>query len=213
MNLTPLLVSTDVVLFGLRDNRLHIALYQRGDATFQGKWSLPGGPLQADELLVDCASRKLSEDMGVHISHIEQLATFDAVNRDPRSRTISVAHYALVRADNLPLWETDDATAPLWIPVDELPRASQWAFDHYTITTEAIQRLQGQIAYSPFIYKLLPTAFTLTEAQELHEQVLGVTLDRRNFQKKLQDNEGIVLAGKAQRKTKGPPAQLYKLKA
>jgi 8-oxo-dGTP diphosphatase len=169
------------------------------------------GPLDQGELLVDCASRKLSEDMGVHISYIDQLATFDGVQRDPRSRAISVAYYALVRADNLPLWETGDAQEPTWLDVAELPAGHQWAFDHYTIVQVALQRLRNCASYSPAIYRLLPAKFTLTEAQELHEQVLGLKLDRRNFQKKLQDTPDIILAGKAQRKSKGPPAQLYSL--
>jgi hypothetical protein len=42
-----------------------------------------------------------------------------------------------------------------------------------------------QIYHQPIGYNLLPAKFTLPEIHTLYETILGKTLDRRNFPKKL----------------------------
>ena len=56
--------------------------------------------------------------------------------------------------------------------------------------------------------KLFPQDFTLTELQSFFEYVLGKKLDRRNFRKKL-FNENMVVETGEKVKTAGRPGRLF----
>jgi 8-oxo-dGTP diphosphatase len=42
-------MTTDIVIFTNRDDRLEILLIDRGNPPFQGKWALPGGLVEENE--------------------------------------------------------------------------------------------------------------------------------------------------------------------
>ena len=89
-------LTVDCVVFGLDDDELKVMLIQRGMPPFEGKWALPGGFVHIDETLEEAARRELEEETGLRDVFLEQLYTFGKVERDPRERVVSVAHYALV---------------------------------------------------------------------------------------------------------------------
>ena len=94
-------VTTDVALVTVAEGRLQAVLIQRDDFPDRGKWSLPGGFVQINESLDNAAARVLKSKSGVQDIFLEQLFTFGDPNRDPRTRVISVAYYALVNAARL----------------------------------------------------------------------------------------------------------------
>jgi S-adenosylmethionine decarboxylase len=58
-------LTTDVALFTILDDRLQLLLVRRGHAPCAGSWALPGGFLDMDEELDQCAARELAEE---HVS-------------------------------------------------------------------------------------------------------------------------------------------------
>ena len=66
--------------------------------------------------------------------------------------------------------------------MDDLPTL---AFDHNQILEMAYQRLQNKLQYQPIGFELLPQKFSLTQLQNLYEKLLGRTMDKRNFRKKI----------------------------
>ena len=96
-------VTTDIVLFTLREDRLQLLLIKRRNPPFQGGWALPGGFVDLDEDLDACAKRELEEETGIQNIYLEQLYTFGRHDRDPRERVISVAYYALIASDKITL--------------------------------------------------------------------------------------------------------------
>jgi len=52
-------VTTDIVIFTIRDERLQLLLIKRRETPYRGKWALPGGFLQMKETLDECAAREL----------------------------------------------------------------------------------------------------------------------------------------------------------
>jgi 8-oxo-dGTP diphosphatase len=131
-------VTTDCVIFGItRDGERRVLLVQRGNEPFRGMWAFPGGFLNMDETLEQCARRELKEETGLDTPiRFEELKSFSTVDRDPRGRTISVAFVAEV-----PLSEVkggDDAAEARWFPLDEIP---QLAFDHGEMLQAALERL------------------------------------------------------------------------
>lgn len=175
-------VTTDSVIFGFDEGELKILLIKRAQDPFKDSWALPGGFMDMDEDAETCALRELEEETGIKNAFVEQLYTFTKVDRDPRSRVVSIAYYALVKLSDYSICAGDDAAQAQWFPLSEVPGL---AFDHADVLSVAIQRLKGKIKYQPIGFELLPEKFTIPELQRLYEVVLQMQLDRRNFRKKI----------------------------
>ena len=77
--------------------RMSVLLVKRKDYPYKDKWCLPGGFLNPkDETLEQCARRVLKRETNLSNIYLEQLYTFDGINRDPRLRVVSTSFVALV---------------------------------------------------------------------------------------------------------------------
>jgi 8-oxo-dGTP diphosphatase len=132
-------LTVDCVIFGRSPSGTSLLLIQRKSEPFQGRWALPGGFVELDETLEEGARRELEEETGVKVARLEQLRAFDAVDRDPRERVISIAHYASVEQTEHAPRAADDASAVAWFPLDALPPL---AFDHAQIVAAALERVK-----------------------------------------------------------------------
>ena len=173
-------VTADCVIFGFDGVEIKVLLIQRGIEPFKGKWAFPGGFMKLDETAEECAKRELEEETGLKNVSVEQFYTFSEVNRDPRERIITVAHYALVKLSEVR--GGDDAASAKWFALNEVPCL---AFDHDRILRMALSRLKERICFEPVGFELLPDVFTMTELQNLYEAILEVKFDRRNFYNKM----------------------------
>ena len=103
-------VTVDILIFTVDIRQgLKLLLIKRKHPPFQGCQAVPGGFVNMDESLDEAAARELAEETGIRGLHMEQLYTFGSVNRDPRTRVISVTYFALVPSDKLNLVAADDA--------------------------------------------------------------------------------------------------------
>jgi 8-oxo-dGTP diphosphatase len=202
-------VTVDIVIFTIRDARLHVLLVKRGIPPFQGRWAIPGGFVLEGESLDDAALRELREETGVADVYLEQLYSFGDLDRDPRGRVVTIAYYALVSADRAPPVAGTDAAEAGWWPTDERP---ELAFDHARILDYAIERLRNKLEYTTVGFQLLPEAFTLSELQVVYEAILGRRLDKRNFRRKLAILK-ILSPTREMRRGVGKPARLYRFTA
>jgi 8-oxo-dGTP diphosphatase len=159
------------------------------------------------ESLEESARRELEEETGVRDIYLEQLYSFGDVDRDPRTRVITVAYFALIASDLQALHATTDATAAEWFPVSDLPRL---AFDHERIVEYAIERLRNKLEYTTVGFQLLPERFTLTELQQVYEIILGRPLDKRNFRKKMLSLGIVEETGATKMDGVHRPARLYR---
>jgi 8-oxo-dGTP diphosphatase len=173
-------VTADCVIFGFDGLNIKVLLIQRGIEPFKGRWAFPGGFMQMDETIEECARRELQEETGLVVNTVEQFHIFSDVNRDPRERVLTVAHYALVRLADVE--GGDDAARAQWFAQDEIPSL---AFDHDRILRMALSTLKERICFEPIGFELLPEVFTMTELQNLYEAILEVKFDRRNFYNKM----------------------------
>ena len=175
-------VATDCSVFGYDGKNLHVLLIERGLEPFKGSWALPGGFLQMNETVEECALRELEEETNIRDIYLEQFQVFSAVNRDPRERILSVAFLALVRKADYNIIAGDDAAKAEWFNIESLP---ELAFDHKIIIEKAIEKLQEILRYKPIAFRLLDEKFTMGELQKLYEIINRTEYDRRNFQKKM----------------------------
>jgi 8-oxo-dGTP diphosphatase len=135
-----------------------------------------------DETLDEAARRELREEAGIDRAVLEQFHAFSAIERDPRERVVSVAHYAFVKLSDHAVRAATDAREAAWFAVDDLPKL---AFDHDAIVEMAIGKLRTKVMQTPIGFELLPKKFTLTQLQRVYEKVLDREIDKRNFRKKV----------------------------
>jgi 8-oxo-dGTP diphosphatase len=202
-------VTTDVVLFTIRDEQLLLLLIRRGQPPFEGRWALPGGFLEIDEDPISGAARELAEETGVTGLALEQFRTFGAVGRDPRERVISIAHWALAEPRQLQVAAGDDAAEARWFPLRALPNL---AFDHAEIIAEAHRHLSAGLVDARLACRFLPPTFTLDQLQRVYETLLDAEIDKRNLRTWSAALEQIEPTGEQRSRDGRPPARLYRSK-
>ena len=93
---------------------MSVLLCKRNDYPYKGKWCLPGGFLDPKkETLEECAKRVLKRETNLSHIYLEQLYTFDALDRDPRMRVVSTSFVALVDKEKL----TDKVEHASWFDI------------------------------------------------------------------------------------------------
>ncbi len=202
-------VTTDVALFTLREQQLQLLLIKRGNEPHAGTWALPGGFLEIDEDLEECAKRELEEETGISGVYLEQLYTFGNPKRDPRERVISVTYYALIPSNRLQLKASSDAADAAWFSLERLP---ELAFDHDEIIELARNRLAAKMTYSTIAFQFMPETFTLSELQSVYEILRNEPLDKRNFRKWMLSLDLIQETGEMRRNGSHRPAKTYRVK-
>ena len=101
-------MTVDLVIFSVSNQEssnyrktskkmMSVLLVKRDNYPYKDKWCLPGGfvnPL--NETLEDAANRVLKTETNLSDIYLEQLYTFDRIDRDPRMRVISCSYVALI---------------------------------------------------------------------------------------------------------------------
>ncbi|MCI5051072.1 MAG: NUDIX hydrolase [Candidatus Pacebacteria bacterium] len=203
-------LTVDIVtfLYNLKTLELKVLLIKRDTKPFLGINALPGGFIREDESSFETASRVLQEKTGITSMYIEQVKTFDSINRDPRGQIFSVAYMALVNEEELP--DGLDARITQRLSISEIfSSKTKLAFDHKEIIQYAYNRLQAKISYSNLSALSLPQYFTLPDLQTVFEIVLGETVDKRNFRKKITTFGFLKETDKKRKGESKRPAQLY----
>lgn len=208
------LTSVDMTIFTIEDNTLKILLVKRAQFPAKGEWALPGGfiNLKEDETLNDTVSRKLKEKTGVDISYLEQVATYGSASRDPRGWSVTIAYMALISNKNIRLTPDESSEEVVWLPIEDIQKNYQLAFDHNTILADSHLRLKSKVQYTSLPINLLPTTFTLSELQNTFELILGYAIEKKSFRRRLLAAEIIVETGDM-RVGSNRPAKLYRAKA
>ena len=199
-------VTVDVILFTVKDDDLKVLLVKRNVEPFKDMWAIPGGFVKIEESLEDAAKRELLEETNVKDVYLEQLYTFGDPKRDPRTRVITAAYFALVNAEKFKLKASTDVKDVRWFSMFDLP---ELAFDHKKIIESALKRLRWKMEYTTVAFSLLPEKFTLTQLQKIYEIILDKNLDKRNFRKKIKALELVKEVQEFQEEVAHRPAQLY----
>lgn len=200
-------LTVDCVVLAFERGELSVLLVRRGAAPFAGRWALPGGFVEMDETLEAAARRELAEETSLEDVYLEELRTFSRVDRDPRERVISVAFVALVRGRSTTIRRGSDAADARWFSLAAVP---DLAFDHAEILEVARERLRQRVRTRPVGFELLPRKFPLRGLQELYEAVLGASVDKRNFRKRVLSLGVLEATGEREEGVSHRAAELYR---
>src|ERR687893_3275711 len=126
---------TLAVVLQVREGDLCALLWERGRPPFEGRWSLPGGYLEAGHTLEQSIRAQLARKVDVaELSWLEQLETLSEPGRHPDEWQLATAYLGLVPLGLDPALPADTA----WHPVDDLPEPI--AFDHRAIVLAGRER-------------------------------------------------------------------------
>lgn len=199
-------LTVDAVIFRITAGNLEVLVVKRNNDPFKGRLALPGGYNAEGERTTDALERIVKEKAGVtlhkDLAYIEQLYTFDTIDRDPRGHAVSVTYMGCGR--NI---EPKGASSEVhFVPVNDLP---ELAYDHVAIIKYAHERLVSKLSYTNAVSAFLPNKFTLTQLQSAYETIFGRTFDKRNFRKKFLSLELIHETNETWREGAHRPAKLY----
>lgn len=192
--------SIDCVIIGFSEGDLKILVHKW---KFAEAWGLPGGFILKDEDISAAAVRTLKELTGIDLAFLEQFKTFGKVDRNKinaiaideidmvvpenikswfNQRFISTGYLSLVNIEKCELKPNMLSEKLEWLSLKDLP---EMTYDHNEIVDTAINFLKKKLNYIPVGINLLPEMFTMKTLQKLYESILGRTLDRGNFQRKM----------------------------
>ena len=177
--------TVDCLIITFHEGVLKVLLTERSEYPYMDWWSMPGFFVDKEEEMEDAVKRIAYENTGLKNIYLEQLAAFAGVKRHPQGRILTVAYMALVKYEDVknkvkPV--TSYMKQAKWFDVNKVP---ELAFDHNEILALGLKKLKHNLNFSFAPFELLPEKFTLTQLQQIYESILGLSLDKRNFRKKM----------------------------
>lgn len=213
-------VATDAVVFGvdsldakdrksLKEKKLKLLLVKRGEAPFEGQYSLPGGFLRRGETVHQSAVRELEEESGVKDPKLIELGVYSDDGRDPRGWIISCCFIALSDTVQLSTARDSDARSAHWLDIESISEdghfslkltdnggtvfeytdgefiKNELAFDHGKMVRDAFFKLRDEVVNHDMIFDLMPELFTISDLQRPYEIITGVKLSPQGFRKRM----------------------------
>ena len=202
------LCTVDMAIFSLIDNELNVLTVYREEHPCKDKWALPGGflDLKKDKSTAAAAHRKLKEKTGLSSAYLEQVETIGSPSRDPRGWSLTILYFALVDITKVKL--SDVGKQPRWIPLAKLKK-EKLAFDHKSLVSSAVARLQAKATYTALPIELMPREFTLTELQHVFEHILVRKFQPKAFRTRVLSAGMVEETGRSKISGKRP-AKLYR---
>ena len=168
-------------------------------------WSLPGGVVGIKEGINDAAKRVLNERTGLSGIFLEQFYCFGEFGRNVNarlefekiksdilrttddldwisSRFITLGYLAVVDYSKVNVSPGDISDQFLWQDVTDFKKLF---LDHNEIVDKALVKLRECLDTKLIAFSLLPETFTMSEIQQVYETILGTSIVRTNFQRKI----------------------------
>lgn len=219
-------LSINCVIFGFHDRRLMVVV-NKFDLGKKGMAVLPGGYIQQNEDVSAAVQRIVRDSTGLEKILFRQFSVFGDTTRSFQKefaafaeqfnvkdhdvlkwwtkRFVTICYLALVDFYKIKLHPTQFMDAAEWLPVE---KAKVLAMDHSEIVKAARESLAKELPHTPIASNLLPQKFTLPDLQALVEAIIGKSIDRPNFRRKILNSNLIVKVGQ-DGSGKRRPADLY----
>lgn len=201
------LIST---IFTVDRGDTKVLLIKRKNEPYKDMWAFPGGALYNNEDLENGLKRELKEKTGIENIKLSMFNVYGKLNRSPVFRMVAIGYIGVIDSNRVKvLKETLKTSNADWFNIKEIPKL---AYDHNEILNDALETLKEKIFETDILKNLFNDEFTLPELQKVYETILNKKFDRRNFRKKLINDEIIIDTNKVINFEGKKPAKLYKFK-
>ncbi|WP_300024683.1 NUDIX domain-containing protein [uncultured Maribacter sp.] len=193
-------LSYDCVIFGFNGKTLKILILEYHNT---GLFALPGGYVKKNQSLQDAVNKGVEERTGLKNVYLDQFQIFGKIDRtDPEAtrrileannknleknkwmmeRFVTVGHYALINYEDVNPKPDHLSDSIGWHDINKVPKLMM---DHNEIVEKALEVLRNNISEKLIGMNLLPQKFTMKQLQQVFEAILGETLRRTSFQRKM----------------------------
>lgn len=161
------------------------------------------------ESIEELVTGKLFDLVRCESTYVEQFQTFtysrasnSKKDRKTNKSVVIIGAFALIVSPA----EKLDNNCLRWIPISEV---GELVSIHNRLLQGVLTNLRNRIVYEPIVYHLLPEKFSLNDLQQIYEIILGISLDKRNFRKKISHLKYLVPLNEKQKNVRHKPARLY----
>jgi len=123
------MITVDAVI--MVDDR--VVLIKRANEPYKGSWVLPGGKVGVGETMEEAVRREVMEETGIGVRVLGLVGVYDAIDRDPRGRSISLCYRC--EADGLKAQKTSEAEE---VRLFDPSRVQDLGFDHSQMLKDAL---------------------------------------------------------------------------
>lgn len=197
-------------IFTIDHGIVKVLLIRRKNEPYSKMWALVSGAMYNNETILTAAKRELKEKTSLQNINLEMIDVVDDINRSPLLRMFGFCFIGIVDIDKVNiLKETKKTYDADWFPIDNIPNL---AYDHNKIILSSIEKLKELITTSSILKAFYPNGFTIPEIHKVYESILKISIDRRNFRKKLLSSELIEDTNHTKNFLGKKPAKIYVFK-
>lgn len=98
-------------------DRDRLLMVRRGRGVAAGEWSIPGGRVEAGEVLASAVVREVAEETGLEVVCDRFLGWVERIGDDSH---YVILDFMVTVLDPKPLRAGDDAAEALWVPLEEV---------------------------------------------------------------------------------------------
>ena len=196
-----------LALFTTENGKVKVFLIKRKNQPFKDKWTLVGGACYNNEDVDSAMKREMYEKAGLKNINYRMFNVYSKPDRSPVCRMIAIAYIGVIDSSRVKfLKETTKTQDADWFLIDRIPNLG---YDHQEILEDAIEYLKKQIFDTTILKDLFPKYFTLPQLHKTYESILNKNIDRRNFRKRLLQQNIIIETGKLEEIAGKKPSKLY----
>lgn len=196
-------IEAIISIFKAEKGNLQLLIIKKED-----KWMLPNRNMLVSQTIEDCVKEELEDLLDYSDIYLKQASVLSSISRKEKDRVVGVAFIGITDSITEKMkFHIDKTIEYSWVSIDNVPTL---AYDHNEIIENLIEKLRKDIQNPKLLVSLFPNEFTLPELQRVIEQLLAISLDRRNFRKHLLVKEWVRETGKMSEGSNGRPGKLYK---
>lgn len=201
------LLENLVIIFAADGGKFKILLKKRTEEPYKNYWYIPGEMLDTTTTVEESSLNVFEKETNVSAANTLQGNVFSNLNRNSENRVIAFTNIIITDKDIVDMKKDSDLLE--WFDVTNLPKI---AFDHKDIIDVITEDIKKKITlnYSDILIDLFPSDFTLPDFQEFYESIIGKKIDRRNFRKKIFNQNLVIDTGEKSNKKVGRPSTLYR---
>ena len=197
-------------IFTVEDGIVKVLLIKRKNNPYKDMWALVGGALYNNEEVINGAKREIFEKTGINDIELYFSNLYSKIDRSPIMRMLGLSYIGFLDIDKVNILKDTLKTSNAdWVPITNIPKL---AYDHNEILYDSLEKLKELIFNTNILKVLYPNTFTIPELQSVYEIILNKHFDRRNFRKKL-INDNLIIDTNMEKNYMGKkPAKLYKFR-